>query len=151
MEFKSYKVIKGVDVVDGKVVGSYLINRVSGNRIEHNGAEFGVSYFIKSGIMRKKAYFDSSDATVICENDRGLEFAVTKNGIDWKVFVEYVEDEISGVLRKFITIKASDSNVKIDYIQLDGFSTFGPAGVHDGALPAEYAGLLRPGEQNGPD
>ena len=122
MEFISSKVIKGIDIVGGKIVGSYLINRVSGKRLEHNGAEFGISFFIKSGIIRKKAYFDSNDATVICEKENGVEFAVTKSGIDWNVFVEYIEDEKSGVLRKFITLKASDPNVKIDYIQLDGFS-----------------------------
>ncbi|MDE5548904.1 MAG: hypothetical protein K2J13_01485, partial [Clostridia bacterium] len=122
MEFISSKVIKGIDVVGGKIVGSYLINRVSGKRIEHNGAEFGISYYVKSGIMRKKAYFDSNEATVISESDCSLEFAVTKSGIDWDVCVEYIADVNSGVLRKYITIKVSDPSVIIDYIQLDSFN-----------------------------
>ncbi|MDE6613929.1 MAG: alpha-galactosidase, partial [Clostridia bacterium] len=122
MEFISSKVIKGIDIVGGKIVGSYLINRVSGKRIEHNGAEFGISYYVKCGIMRKKAYFDSNEATVISESNCSLEFAVTKSGIDWNVYVEYIADVNSGVLRKYITVKVSDPSVIIDYIQLDSFN-----------------------------
>ena len=122
MEFVSSKVIKGIDIVGGRIVGSYLINRVSGKRIDFRGIEFGISYFVKSGILSKKSYFDSSEATVIYENERGIEFAITKSGVDWNIFVEYIEDEKSGVLRKYLTIKTSNPQIKIDYIQLDSFA-----------------------------
>ncbi|MDE5616321.1 MAG: alpha-galactosidase, partial [Clostridia bacterium] len=121
MEFVSSKVIKGVEIAGGKIVSSYFINKISGKRMDIDGIEFGISYFVKDTIFRKKAFFDSNDATLINENSLGLEFVITHGGIDWNILVSYNDDEKSGVLRKKITLKVSDPEVEIDYIQLDGF------------------------------
>ncbi|MDE6189755.1 MAG: alpha-galactosidase [Clostridia bacterium] len=121
MEFTTSKLIKGLDIVGGKIVGSYLVNRVSGKRYDINGVEFGISFYVKSGIMRKKVYFDSAAAAVISQSANGVEFAATVGGVDWNVFVEYTSDTASGVLRKTVAIKVSDPELVIDYIQLDGF------------------------------
>ena len=125
MEFVSSKVIKGVDRAGGKILSSYLVNRITQKRLDFVGIEFGVSYFIKETLFRKKAFFDSNDATLIDANERGLEYVITSGGIDWNIFVAYSDDEKSGVLRKQIILKISNPEVVIDYIQLDGFDVSG--------------------------
>lgn len=125
MEFVSSKVIKGVDRAGGKILSSYLVNRITQKRLDFVGIEFGVSYFIKETLFRKKAFFDSNDATLIDANERGLEYVITSGGIDWNIFVAYSDDEKSGVLRKQIILKTSNPEVVLDYIQLDGFDVSG--------------------------
>ncbi len=87
MEYVSSKVIKGVDRAGGKILSSYLVNRITQKRLDFVGIEFGVSYFIKETLFRKKAFFDSNDATLIDANERGLEYVITSGGIDWNIFV----------------------------------------------------------------
>ena len=52
MEFVSSKVIKGVDRAGGKILSSYLVNRITQKRLDFVGIEFGVSYFIKEMLFR---------------------------------------------------------------------------------------------------
>lgn len=121
MEYVSEKVIKGIEVSDGKITRSYVINRLSGKKIEQNGAECGVSYFVKVGSMRKKAYFDSNQMQVEKIDGSGLTLGITHGGVDWKISVCFDPDAKSGVLRKTLKLKVSNPQIIIDYVQLDGF------------------------------
>ena len=93
MEFESKKVIKGIDVDGGKIVGAYIVNKITGKRINQSGYECGISYFIKTGIMRKKSFFDSNQMDVVSVDENGLELAITHGDMDWTVRIMYVADE----------------------------------------------------------
>lgn len=121
MEFQSKSIIKGIDVADGKIVGAYVVNKITGNKINQLGYECGISYFVKTGILRKKAFFDSNRMNVVSIDESGVELAITHGGIDWNVCIAFVPDEKSGVLRKTIKISASNPSVVIDYVDLDCF------------------------------
>lgn len=124
MEFMSNKVIKGLDVSNGKIRGAYLVNRMTGKRTEQRGYEFAVSYF-NGGFLRKKSYFDSNEMSVSdCRSD-GITLRINHGGMDWNVDISYVPDEKSGVLRKCVKLKVSDPEVKIDFIDLDCFDVAG--------------------------
>ena len=64
MEFISSNVLKGIVVDKGRIVSAYLQNKITGNKINQGACECGVSYFVKTGILTKKAYFDSSQMEV---------------------------------------------------------------------------------------
>ncbi|MDE7070634.1 MAG: alpha-galactosidase [Clostridia bacterium] len=121
MEFESKNVVKGIEIDGDKIVGAYVVNKITGNRINQSGYECGVSYFVKSGIMRKKAFFDSAQMSVVATEESAVELAITHGGIDWNIRIEYIADEQSGALRKTLELKASDPQVEIDYIALDSF------------------------------
>ncbi len=125
MEFISSNVLKGIVVDKGRIVSAYLQNKITGSRINQGACECGVSYFVKTGILTKKAYFDSSQMEVKNTFEDGLELQAQHGGMTWNIIVKYAADEKSGVLRKTLTLKVSDPNVNIDYILLDGFSTEG--------------------------
>ena len=125
MEFISSNVLKGIVVDKGRIVSAYLQNKITGNKINQGACECGVSYFVKTGILTKKAYFDSSQMEVKNTFEDGLELQAQHGGMTWNIIVKYAADEKSGVLRKTLTLKVSDTNVNIDYILLDGFSTEG--------------------------
>ncbi|MDE6276102.1 MAG: alpha-galactosidase [Clostridia bacterium] len=121
MVFESQKVIKGIDVADGKIVGAYVVNKITGKRINQSGYECGISYFVKTGIMRKKAFFDSNQMSVVSTDESCVELAITHGGMDWSVRLIYVADEQSGVLRKTVEIAVSNPGVVIDFVDLDSF------------------------------
>ncbi len=121
MKRESQKLIKRIDVDGNKIVGAYIVNKITGNKIIQSGYECGISYFVKSGIMRKKVFFDSAQMNVVKADESQLELAVTRDGIDWNITIEYIADEKSGVLRKTLELKVSDPQVVIDFIDLDGF------------------------------
>lgn len=120
MEFLSEKVIKGLEITDGKIVGSYIINRLTGKRLELRGYEFGVSY-IKGGFPRKKSFFNSNDATVSECLPNGVSFRYFENGIEFSVKVLYSADEKTGTLKKTLTLRCSDEKIRLEYIDLDSF------------------------------
>ena len=125
MQFESEKVLKIVDIKDGKIIGASVVNKITGNKIKQNGYEFGVSYFVKSGILKKKAFFDSNMSKIISTSDDYIEFEIDHGGITWNIKVNYVADDKSGVLRKTLELKSSNPNVEIDFIALDGFDASG--------------------------
>lgn len=119
MEFLSEKVKKIVEITDGKIVKSYLLNRISGNTLPLYGYEFGVSYRKKK--RSKKAFFCSNDANLICVTDDEMRFEITHGGIDWKINLKFSAEEKSGVLHKTVYLTASDKSVIIDFLDLDCF------------------------------
>lgn len=125
MEYVSAKVIKVVEIDGDRIVGSYLVNRISGKRLEHKGGEFALSYFIGNGLFRKKARLDSSDMRVVYCKEDGIRLVADCGGLEFEVFISYTADGESGVLRKTLALRSSDPKVKIDYIELDGFSVEG--------------------------
>lgn len=125
MEFSSANVLKCIDVENSKIVNTYLVNKITGKRIGQNFCECGISYFVKTGILTKKAYFDSSQMTVTDTFQDGFSLAVEHGGISWNIAVKYTADEKSGAIRKTLTLKVSNPDVKIDYILLDSFSALG--------------------------
>lgn len=121
MEYTSQNVIKGIEVDDNKIIGAYVVNKITGKKIIQLGYECGISYFTKSWIMRKKAFFDTSQMSVVAIDESGVSLAISHGGINWNIHIKYVADEKSGALRKFIEIKASNPGVLIDFIDLDSF------------------------------
>lgn len=122
MEFETQKVVKGIDIQGDKIVGAYVVNKVTGNKIIQSGYECGVSYFVKSGILRKKAFFDSTQMSVVAADESGVELSIAHGGMDWKIRIEYIADGKSGALRKTLELKVSNPQVKIDFIDLDSFA-----------------------------
>ena len=76
MEYVSSGIIKGIVAEGGKIKSSYLINRLTGNKIECSGAEFGLSYFKGRRAAGRKAFFDSSDMQVDSIDDAGIELSI---------------------------------------------------------------------------
>ncbi|MDE6551057.1 MAG: alpha-galactosidase [Clostridia bacterium] len=125
MEYVSSGIIKGIVAEGGKIKSSYLINRLTGNKIERSGAEFGLSYFKGRRAAGRKAFFDSSDMQVDSIDDAGIELSIAHGGAAWRVRIDYVADDVSGVLRKYIKVKCSNPDIVIDYMQLDSLSVDG--------------------------
>ena len=129
MEYKSSGIIKGIEVKDGAIASSYVINAVTGKRLEQRGYEFALSYFLGKRAWGRKARFDSGDMRVDAIDVNGLELSIERDGALWKVRIDYVSDGISGVLRKFIKVKCSKPDIIIDYIDFDGFDVSSDAFV----------------------
>ncbi|MDE5756949.1 MAG: alpha-galactosidase [Clostridia bacterium] len=121
MEFQSQNVIKGIEVNGDKIVGAYVLNKLTGKKINQLGYECSISYFVKSGILRKKAFFDSNQMRVVASDESGLQLAISHGGMDWDIRIDYVADAQSGALRKTLKINVSNPQVVIDFIDLDSF------------------------------
>lgn len=133
MDFVSKNVVKSVEICDGKITSCRLVNRITGREMNAETCEFAIAYIVKQGLLRKKAVIDSSQATVTNTTDTSIAFAANHGGYDWSITINYTPDDISGALKKTITLRVSSPNVVIEYIQLDAFKV--PANTFNWTVP----------------